>query len=85
MEENEQYYVVFKINHYLKEAQKDPMKMSQLIEDVASTIEVIPDEVKRSVYISMAAKMLNTEERILCSRVNQINQKKVDAIDLLDK
>ncbi|MBO7636314.1 MAG: DNA primase [Paludibacteraceae bacterium] len=78
LEENEQDYVVFKINHYLKDAQKDPMKMSQLIEDVASTIEVIPDEVKRSVYISMAAKMLNTEERILCSRVNQINKKKVD-------
>lgn len=77
LEENEQDYVVFKINHYMKEAQKDPMKMSQLIEDVAATIEVIPDEVKRSVYTSMACRLLNTEEKVLCSRINAINKKKI--------
>lgn len=78
LEENEQDYVVFKINHYMKEAQKDPMKMSQLIEDVAATIEVIPDEVKRSVYTSMACRLLNTEEKVLCSRINAINKKKIE-------
>ncbi len=78
LEENEQDYVVFKINHYIEEARKDPMKMSQLIEDVASTIEVIPDEVKRTVYTNLASKMLDMEERVLCSRINDINQKKVE-------
>lgn len=76
LEENEQDYIAFKINHYLAEAQKDPLKMSQLIEDIASTIEVIPDEVKRSIYISMSCKMLNVEERLLYSRVNSIYKKK---------
>lgn len=76
LEENEQDYIVFKINHYKAEAQKDPMKRSQLIEDIAATIEVIPDEIKRSVYTQEAARLLGTEEKVLTSRINAINQKK---------
>ena len=76
LEEHEQDYIEFKINHYKAEAERDPMKRSQLIEDIASTIEVIPDELKLSVYIQTAAKMLGTEERVLAERVNAIRKKK---------
>ena len=78
LEGNEQDYVIFKINHYLAEARRDPMKMSQLIEDIASTIEVIPDEVKRSVYAKTASGMLGVDEKVLYSRINSINKKKRD-------
>ncbi len=78
LEENEQDYISFKIRHYWKEAQSDPMKMSQLIEDVASTIEVIPDEVKRSIYAKMASNTLGVTEKVLYSRINAINRKKVE-------
>jgi DNA primase len=77
LEENEQDYVSFKINYYLKEANRDPVKMAQLIEDVASTIEVIPDAVKRSIYTKLASSMLQMEEKVLCARINEINKVKV--------
>lgn len=78
LEENEQDYISFKINHYWEEAQNDPMKMAQLVEDVASTIEVIPDEMKRSVYSKMASDRLGVSERMFLSRINAIYKKKVE-------
>ncbi len=79
LEENEQDYIVFKIKHYWDEAVKDPIKMAQLTEDVASTIEVIPEAVKRSIYAKMAAGMLNIGEGVLLDRINALNRKRMEA------
>jgi len=79
LEENEQDYIVFKIKHYWDEAVKDPIKMAQLTEDVASTIEVIPEAVKRSIYTKIAAGMLNIGEGVLLDRINALNRKRMEA------
>ena len=79
LEENEQDYIVFKIKHYWDEAVKDPIKMAQLTEDVASTIEVIPEAVKRSIYAKMAAGMLGIGEGVLLDRVNTLNRKRMES------
>ena len=78
LEENEQDYIVFKIKHYWDEAVKDPIKMAQLTEDVASTIEVIPEPVKRSIYAKTAANMLGVEEAVLLDRINALNRKRLE-------
>ena len=51
MEKNQKDFIAFKCELALKEAGDDPIKRSNLINDILRSISVIPDEIKRSVYI----------------------------------
>ncbi len=69
--EQEQDYIIFKTNYLLKEAGGDPMKRAQAITEMAQTISVISDQVKRSVYVSECAKLLGIEENLLRTTIEQ--------------
>ena len=51
MEKNQKDFIAFKCELALAEAGGDPIKRSNLINDILRSISVIPDEIKRSVYI----------------------------------
>ena len=51
MEKNQKDFIAFKCELALEEAGNDPIKRSNLINDILRSISVIPDEIKRSVYI----------------------------------
>ena len=51
MEKNQKDFIAFKCELALSEAGGDPIKRSNLINDILRSISVIPDEIKRSVYI----------------------------------
>ena len=51
MENNQKDFIAFKCELALAEAGSDPIKRSNLINDILRSISVIPDEIKRSVYI----------------------------------
>ena len=51
MEKNQKDFITFKCELALAEAGNDPIKRSNLINDILHSISVIPDEIKRSVYI----------------------------------
>lgn len=51
MEKNQKDFIAFKCELALTEAGGDPIKRSNLINDILRSISVIPDEIKRSVYI----------------------------------
>ena len=51
MEKNQKDFIAFKCELALAEAGNDPIKRSNLINDILRSISVIPDEIKRSVYI----------------------------------
>ena len=51
MEKNQKDFIAFKCELALAEAGSDPIKRSNLINDILRSISVIPDEIKRSVYI----------------------------------
>lgn len=69
--EQEQDYIIFKTNYLLKEANGDPIKKAQTITEIAQTIAVIPDQVKRSVYVSECSKLLGVEENLLYTTIAQ--------------
>lgn len=71
LSEKEQDYIIFKTNYLLKEANGDPIKKAQTITEIAQTIAVIPDQVKRSVYVSECSKLLGVEENLLYTTIAQ--------------
>ena len=66
---HEQDFIGFKSDLLLGQAGNDPLKKAELINDIADTIALIPDAVKRSVYVEMTASKFNIESGILFERI----------------
>ncbi|HEY0653795.1 MAG TPA: DNA primase [Chryseosolibacter sp.] len=70
--EHTQDFISFKISLYSKEASNDPIKKAEAIREIVTTIGVIPDPIKRSVYIQETSRLLNIQESVLLSELNKI-------------
>ncbi len=77
--QNETDFIKFKTNLLLADTNNDPVKKANLISDIVSTIAVIPNGIKRSVYIKECADMLQIEEKVLYSEINNKLRKKQEA------
>ncbi len=78
LNENETDYILFKTRYSLAEAQRDPIRKAQLITDITATIAVIPDLIKRSVYVKECAKILEADESVLYSQINKIRKGRIE-------
>ena len=67
--EHEQDFIGFKSDILLAEAGDDPLKKAEFINDVADTVAMIPDPVKRSVYAEMCGERFNISSNILFDRI----------------
>lgn len=76
--ENETDYILFKTRHFLEESRRDPIRKAQLISDIAGTIAVIPNLIKRSVYIKECAKILETDESVLKIQMDKVRKAKIE-------
>ncbi|MFY0594276.1 DNA primase [Roseivirga sp.] len=73
LEDNAQDFITFKTNILTDGGQQvDPVKKVQIIREVIESISLIPDGIKRSVYIQSCANQLDIEEQVLISELNKI-------------
>ena len=72
LKENSQDFVSFKANLYSKEAAGDPIKKAESIKEIVTSISLIPDPVKRSVYIQETSSLLKIAESVLLSELNKV-------------
>ncbi len=78
---HEQDFISFKTDLLLGEAGDDPLKKANLINDIADTIAVIPDAVKRSMYVESCSEKFRIEAQILFDRIGSMR----DAMLIADK
>jgi DNA primase len=71
LKEHTQDFISFKIDHYSKDAQHDPIKKAEAIREIVTSIGVIPDPIKRSVYIQETSRLLSISESVLLSELNK--------------
>lgn len=76
IEEGERDFIEFKADLLLKEAGNNPLKKAELINDIADTIALIPDPVKRSVYVDTVAMRFGIESSILFQRIADNRRRK---------
>tara|TARA_B110000914_G_scaffold225070_1_gene244711 strand:- start:100 stop:2028 length:1929 start_codon:yes stop_codon:yes gene_type:complete len=72
---NKKDFILFKLNLLLKDAQDDPIKKANLIQDIVQSISIIPDAIIRSVYIKECSTLLGVSELILASELNKKRKK----------
>lgn len=76
IERNETDFILFKTRLLLKDAGNDPVKLSNLIADIVTTISVVPDSIKRSIYVKECAELMNVDEKVLHIEINKRLRKK---------
>ncbi len=64
-------FILFKTDLLLKETKNDPIKRAGLVKDIVSSISLIPDPIKRSIYIQQCANILEIPEQVLISALNK--------------
>lgn len=69
VDSHEQDFIEFKSDILLGEAGDDPLKRANLINDIADTVALIPDAVKRSVYVDVCSRKFNIDSQILFERI----------------
>ena len=68
---NERDFIGFKSDLLLDQAGNDPLKKAQLINDVADSVALMPDPVKRAVYVRSCAEKFGIDEQILTERISR--------------
>lgn len=78
IKDNEQDFIGFKTRMLLDDAGNDPIKRATLINDIADTIALIPDPVKRGVYVPFASGELKIDEQLLFDRIKRTREKMLE-------
>lgn len=78
LEDNEQDFITYKTDLLLGEAGNDPLKRAELINDIADTIALIPDQIKRAVYVQNAADKFGIAEDMIYARIHSSRQKMIE-------
>ena len=78
LQENQVDFITYKASHLEGADKNAPDAQERLIHNVAESIAVIPDEIKRTLYIRHAAQQLNMPERLIMAAVNGQRNKGVE-------
>lgn len=76
---HEQDFISFKTDLLLGEAGNDPLKKANLINDIADTVALIPDAVKRSVYVESCSVKFNIDPQVLFTRISHTRREMIEA------
>lgn len=67
--EHEEDFLSFKAKLMLKQAGRDPIKRSEVINDMVRSIVQVGDSIQRSVYIKECARIMDVDENVLIAEV----------------
>jgi DNA primase len=71
LETQKQDFIFYKANLLLKDAGNDPIKKATVTRDIVESISKIPDNIKRTVFISECARLMNIDEQVLIVELNK--------------
>ena len=75
LQENQVDFITYKASHLEGADKNAPDAQERLIHNVAESIAVIPDEIKRTLYIRYASLQLQMSERLIMAAVNAEREK----------
>ena len=78
LENNQHDFIRFKTQLLMEDAQNDPTKRSEMILQIVRSIAVIPEVIKRQVYIKDTAILLSLPEDVLTRKVAELRKQAAD-------
>lgn len=74
----EKDFIVFKTELLLGQAGDDPLNKAGLINDITDTLALVPDQIKRAVYVQMTSQKFGISEDAIYSRITDTRQKMLE-------
>ena len=68
-------FLTFKTQLLKKDCKNDPSKKVTLIKEIVNSISIIPDQIKRAVYIKECSKLLEVSESILVKEISTLKSR----------
>ncbi len=75
-------FIFFKLDLLREEAGEDPVKISELVQNMISSIARVRDPIKRSLYSRQCSQTMNVQEGILIKEVNKQIRKEIKQKDI---
>lgn len=72
LKDHTQDLISFKIDLYSREAGNDPIRKAEAIREIVTSISLIPDPIKRAVYIQETSGLLRIQEAVLLTELNKV-------------
>ena len=71
IEENERDFISYRTDQLIGDAGSDPVRRSNLVNEIAVTLALIPDQVKRAMYVQDVSVKFNIDESLVYSKINE--------------
>jgi DNA primase len=69
-------FIQFKAKLLAEEGKNKPIRKAETIREIIQSISIIPDAIRREVYVQSCASLMNISEDVLFSTLSQLLQKK---------
>jgi len=76
LENNTVDFIQFKAKLLAEEGKNEPIRKAETIREIVQSISIIPDAIRREIYIQSCASLMNINEDVLFSTLAQLLQKK---------
>lgn len=63
-------FIVFKAGFLSAESSQDPIQKSLVVRDIVQSLALVPDAIRRSMYIKECARLMDVDERLLVQETN---------------
>jgi DNA primase len=73
--ENSKDFITYKASLLIEGAKNDPIKKSETIRDMVTSISKISDQIKKEIYIKECSSIMDISEEVLYSTLAQISKK----------
>lgn len=70
IEVNERDFISYRTDQLIGDAGSDPVRRSNLVNEIAGTLALIPDQVKRAMYVQDVSTKFNIDESLVYSKIN---------------
>ncbi len=71
LEDKAKDFIIFKTDLLLPDVGDDPIKKADAVVQIVKSIALIPDTLKRSIYVQQCAKILRIDETVLVTELNK--------------
>ena len=76
LENNTVDFIQFKAKLLAEQGKKEPIRKAETIREIVQSISIIPDAIRREVYIQSCASLMNIREDVLFSTLAQLLEKR---------
>lgn len=71
LDENSKDFIIFKTDLLLPDVGDDPIRKADAVVQIVKSIALIPDALKRTIYVQQCARLLSIDETVLLTELNK--------------